>query len=132
MKEWISFLTWTADWYNSLPKNKRYLLGGIKITGELGFGINNWYYPNGNSLYDMDSEQDPTYGIDIHNMPSRGVAQIGYASLKYSGIVLKGRSPHRIYIRLNGNSPTSLRTFLRDMNFLVKCCFLILAALMMI
>lgn len=85
------FLTWTADWYNSLPKNKRYLLGGIKITGELGFGINNWYYPNGNSLYDMDSEQDPTYGIDIHNMPSRGVAQIGYASLKYSGIRTEGK-----------------------------------------
>ena len=36
-------LSFVADWYKSLPKEKKYLLCGIKLTGELGFGFNNWY-----------------------------------------------------------------------------------------
>lgn len=84
------FLSWTAEWYDSLPKSKKYLLGGIKITGELGFGVNNWYYRDGNSYYGKPADGDPQGGIKIDDMPSRGVAQIGYAALKYSGIRTEG------------------------------------------
>jgi hypothetical protein len=92
------FMTWTADWYKSLPKSKKYLLGGVKITGELGFGVNNWYYPGGNSYYDKPEEEDPKGGIRVDEMPSRGVGQIGYASLKYSGIRSEGEiTPADIY-----------------------------------
>lgn len=92
------FMTWTADWYKSLPKSKKYLLGGVKITGELGFGVNNWYYPGGNSYYDKPEEEDPKGGIRVDEMPSRGVGQIGYAALKYSGIRSEGEiTPADIY-----------------------------------
>ena len=92
------FMTWTADWYKSLPKSKKYLLGGVKITGELGFGVNNWYYPGGNSYYDKPEEEDPKGGIRVDKMPSRGVGQIGYAALKYSGIRSEGEiTPADIY-----------------------------------
>lgn len=92
------FMTWTADWYKSLPKSKKYLLGGVKITGELGFGVNNWYYPGGNSYYDKPEEEDPKGGIRVDEMPSRGVGQISYAALKYSGIRSEGEiTPADIY-----------------------------------
>ena len=92
------FMTWTADWYKSLPKSKKYLLGGVKITGELGFGVNNWYYPGGNSYYDKPEEEDPKGGIRVDEMPSRGAGQIGYAALKYSGIRSEGEiTPADIY-----------------------------------
>ena len=92
------FMTWTAEWYKSLPRDKKYLLGGVKITGELGFGVNNWYYPEGNSLYDRPAAEDPQTGIDMDIMPSRGVGQIGYASLAYSGIKTSGEiTPEDIY-----------------------------------
>lgn len=92
------FMTWTADWYKSLPKSKKYLLGGVKITGELGFGVNNWYYPGGNSYYDKPEEEDPKGGIRVDEMPSRGVGHIGYAALKYSGIRSEGEiTPADIY-----------------------------------
>lgn len=92
------FMTWTADWYKSLPKSKKYLLGGVKITGELSFGVNNWYYPGGNSYYDKPEEEDPKGGIRVDEMPSRGVGQIGYAALKYSGIRSEGEiTPADIY-----------------------------------
>lgn len=92
------FMTWTADWYKSLPKSKKYLLGGVKITGELGFGVNNWYYPGGNSYYDKPEEEDPKGGIRVDEMPSRGVGQIGNAALKYSGIRSEGEiTPADIY-----------------------------------
>ena len=84
------FMSWTSEWYKSLPRDRKYLLGGVKITGELGFGVNNWYYPDGNSLYDLPKENDPKTGIDMKDMPSRGVGQIGYAALTYSGMKTSG------------------------------------------
>lgn len=84
------FMSWTSQWYKSLPRDRKYLLGGVKITGELGFGVNNWYYPGGNSLYDLPKENDPKTGIDMKDMPSRGVGQLGYAALTYSGMKTSG------------------------------------------
>lgn len=83
-------LSMTADWYKSLPKDKKYLLGGVKLISEFCFGVNNWYYENGNDLLDKPYEEDPQSGCDFNVMPTRGVAQTGYAALKYSGIRTEG------------------------------------------
>ena len=83
-------LSCVSDWYKSLPKEKKYLLCGVKLTGELGFGFNNWYYPNGNDLFDKPASEDPQYGIKLDSIPSRGVQQIGYAAMTYSGIKTEG------------------------------------------
>lgn len=81
-----------AEWYEKLPGGKKYLLVGIKIMGELLYGGNNWYYPNGNDYYGKDESGDPTYGLNSSQScdPHWGVQQIGYAALTYSGIKTSG------------------------------------------
>lgn len=88
-----TILSAIKQWYESLPPSKKYLLAGIKITGELAVGVNNWYYENGNQLYPQTASSDPKTGIDIYNKPSRSkgdVATIGYAGVKYAGIKSEG------------------------------------------
>ncbi len=84
------YLTIIDDWYKGLPDEKKYLLVGVKVVGELALGVNNWYYPNGNDLYDKDIKDDPQTGINMYLKPSRGVQTIGYAALTYSGIRTSG------------------------------------------
>ena len=82
-----------SNWYESLPSEKKYLLIGVKITGELGVGVNNWYYTGGNDLYGKDDSNDPTSGINMYNKPSRSngdVSAIGYAGVKSAGIKTSG------------------------------------------
>ncbi len=79
------------DWYYNLPEDKKYLLAGIKLGWESSLGVNNWYYPNGNSYLDKPVKDDPTYGIDVNKLPDRGVSAIGYAAVKTSGIAESGR-----------------------------------------
>ena len=83
-------LSETKKWYDSLPKSKKYLFGGVKLTGEIGFGFNNWYYPDGNSYFDKPETEDPKTGVSIYDVPARGVAQIGYAALTTAGIKSEG------------------------------------------
>ncbi len=83
-------LSTVSEWYEALPDDKKYLLAGIKIIGEFGFGVNNWYYPDGNKYYDKDPSGDPLSGITRSNDPSWGVQQMGYAALSYSGIKTSG------------------------------------------
>ena len=78
------------DWYDKLPDNKKYLLGGIKVTGEMAIGVNNWYYPNGNDYVNQPAENDPQTGINMYDVPSRGVQTIGYAALKTGGFKTEG------------------------------------------
>lgn len=93
-------LSFVADWYKSLPKDKKYLLCGIKLTGELGFGFNNWYYPGGNDLFDKPEADDPQYGIKLDSIPSRGVQQTGYAAMTYSGIRTEGEITEEDWYKL--------------------------------
>jgi hypothetical protein len=79
-----------AQWYQNLPGEKKYLFGGIKVTGEMFIGVNNWYYPNGNSYIDKDPVNDPQTGINVFDLPGRGVQTIGYAALKTAGIKTSG------------------------------------------
>lgn len=84
------FIAIVAEWYEALPADRKYLLGGIKVTGELALGVNNWYYPNGNSYLDKPESEDPQTGINVNDFPSRGVQTIGYAALKTAGIKTEG------------------------------------------
>ena len=88
-----ALITIVTSWYESLPAAKKHLLIGVKITGELGVGVNNWYYTNGNDLYNKSASNDPTSGINMYNKPSRSngaVSAIGYAGCKYAGIKSSG------------------------------------------
>ena len=85
MTQMTELITIVKDWYDSLPEEKKYLLGGIKVTGEMAIGVNNWYYPDGNKYVGQPEENDPQTGINMYDLPSRGVQTIGYAALKTGG-----------------------------------------------
>lgn len=78
------------NWYHNLPTNKKYLLAGIKLGWESSLGVNNWYYPDGNSYLDDPEKDDPTYGVDVDKLPDRGVSTIGYAAVKTAKIAESG------------------------------------------
>ena len=46
-----AFLSILSEWYTELPEAKKYLLIGVKITGELAVGVNNWYYTGESTLW---------------------------------------------------------------------------------
>lgn len=104
-----------AEWYAELPEDKRWLLCGVKVTGELAFGVNNWYFPNGNSLADLPEAEDPQLdmGTTMKLMPSRGAQTIGYAALSSSGIKGKGEIEAEDIYRLE-------RKFVRDIGRLSR------------
>ncbi|MHC4442742.1 MAG: hypothetical protein ACYTF1_08990 [Planctomycetota bacterium] len=77
-------------WYRKLPKSQKDLLVGIKVGHESSVGVNGWYYPDGNDLLDKPESEDPTTGLDVEKVLSRGVTQIGYAAVKTAGIRRKG------------------------------------------
>ncbi len=80
-----------VEWWKELPPEKKYLFIGLKVGWESSIGVNAWYYPNGNALLDRPASEDPTTGLNATELPSRGVAQIGYAALKTSGIRSEGK-----------------------------------------
>lgn len=84
------FIAIVNEWYEGLPTNKKWLFAGIKVTGEMAIGVNNWHYPDGNSYVGHPASQDPTYGINVYDFPSRGVQTIGYAALKTGGLKTDG------------------------------------------
>ncbi len=88
--EMTQLITIVAQWYQQLPADKKYLFGGIKVTGEMWLGVNNWYYPNGNSYVGQDPANDPQTGINVFDIPGRGVQTIGYAAVKTAGIRTSG------------------------------------------
>jgi hypothetical protein len=56
----------------------------------MAVGINNWYYPNGNSYVGKPESGDPTTGINPLVLPSRGVQTIGFNAVKTAGIKTSG------------------------------------------
>lgn len=73
------------DWYNNLPADKKYLLGGVDFGNELEIGANFYYYPNGNSYIDQPPSGDPN---PVNFLAS--TVQIGYAALKTGNIRSSG------------------------------------------
>jgi uncharacterized repeat protein (TIGR02543 family) len=84
------FIARVLEWVDNLPADKKWLFAGIKSTGEIYLGVNNWHYPDGNNFIDKDPSQDPQYGVNVYDLPSRGVQTIGYAALKTGGIKTNG------------------------------------------
>lgn len=79
------------DWWKALPAGKKELLVGVKVGWESSIGVNAWYYPNGNDLLASPAEADPQTGLKADDLPSRGVAQTGYAAVKTAGLRTQGR-----------------------------------------
>jgi|688.fasta_scaffold24433_1 hypothetical protein len=68
-------------WWQGLPEEKKHLLIGIKLGWESSIGVNSFHYPDGNVLLDKPEAEDPKTGIKSDQIPSRGVAAIGYAAV---------------------------------------------------
>lgn len=83
-------MTLVKEWYTALPVDKKYLFAGIRSTDEMAIGLNNWYYPNGNSYLNLPESADPTTGIDPTILPSRGVQTIGFNAVQTAGIKTSG------------------------------------------
>lgn len=79
------------EWWNGLPADRKHLLIGIKLGWESSIGVNAWYYPNGNSLLDRPASEDPASGLEVAQVPARGVAQIGFAAVRTAGLRSSGR-----------------------------------------
>lgn len=83
-----------VKWYKSLPADKKYLLGGVKLGHETSIGVNAYYYKNGNRYLERmphDSSLDPLESFNGESGYNGGLTQLGYAAVKTSGIKLKGR-----------------------------------------
>lgn len=80
-----------TDWWKALPKEKKYLLVGVKVGWESAIGVNNWYYPNGNDLLGQPESNDPQYGLTTDSLPGRGVQTMGYAAVSTLGLATSGK-----------------------------------------
>jgi hypothetical protein len=81
-------------WYNSLPADKKYLLGGVKLGHEASIGVNAYFYKNGNRYIEQmpgNSSLDPLESFNAEAGFSGGVTQIGYAAVSTSGIKNSGK-----------------------------------------
>jgi hypothetical protein len=78
------------DWQARLPADKKSLLVGLKLGHETSIGVNAYHYPGGNELLRQSATNDPARGLKNSDVLARGVAQIGYAALKTSGIRTNG------------------------------------------
>ena len=83
--------TIVMNWWKALPKEKKYLLVGVKVGWESAIGVNNWYYPNGNDLLEQPESNDPNYGLKTDSLPDRGVKAIGYAAVRTLGLATSGK-----------------------------------------
>ena len=73
-----------AEWYNGLPDDKKYLLGGIVLGWELSIWWNAFYYKDGNDLLNQTADNDPTNYPDLNPINpkpgDRRVIGLGYAA----------------------------------------------------
>jgi hypothetical protein len=79
-----------VKWWQELPQERKHLLIGIKLGWESSIGVNSFYYPNGNALLDQSEAEDPQTGIKSGEIPSRGVAAIGYAAVTTAELARSG------------------------------------------
>jgi hypothetical protein len=78
------------DWQARLPEDQKHLLVGIKLGHETSIGVNAYHYPSGNDLLDKPADEDPVRPLQTDDVLARGMAQIGYAALRLSGIRTEG------------------------------------------
>jgi hypothetical protein len=92
-----------AAWWRSLPPEKQYLLGGVKLGHEASIGINAWYYPRGNELADRPAAEDPVYGLHFEKGWHGGVQPIGYAAVATAGLKRSGALDRDDIARVTGD-----------------------------
>jgi hypothetical protein len=83
-------VTAIMQWHKQLPEHRKHLLVGIKLGHETSIGVNAYHYPSGNRLLDQSPSKDPVQPLDTSDVLARGMAQIGYAALRSSGIRTQG------------------------------------------
>jgi hypothetical protein len=76
-----------AQWYNALPSDRKYLLGGVVFGWELSTYWNAYYYENGNDLLTEDSLVwlNRHYPNDPQNGPGNTIP-LGYAAAQTLGL----------------------------------------------
>ncbi|MEJ7911804.1 MAG: hypothetical protein WKF70_01520 [Chitinophagaceae bacterium] len=82
------------DWYQQLPADKKYLLGGVKLGHETSIGVNAYFYKEGNRYLEQMPKNNVLDPADSYNAAagfSGGLAHIGYAAVKTAGIRSQGR-----------------------------------------
>lgn len=72
-----------AQWYDALPDDKKYLLGGVVFGWELSAYVQSYYYPGGNELLDKPAANDPAGGLEA-SLP------LGYAAALELGLQSEG------------------------------------------
>jgi hypothetical protein len=82
-----------ARWYRDLPKDRKYLFGGLKVGWEASVNVNAYYYPRGNQVFEqspMDSSKDP---IDHERAMGwkEGRPTLGYAAASTEKIRTSGQ-----------------------------------------
>lgn len=81
-------------WYNALPEDQKFLLGGVKVGHETSIGVNAYFYKNGNRYLEQmpnNTSLDPQESYNIEAGVTGGLAPIGYAAVKTAGIKDRGR-----------------------------------------
>lgn len=78
------------SWHRQLPAYKKDLLIGIKLGHETSIGVNAYHYLNGNALLSTPPAKDPRHSLNVSDLTARGMAQIGFAALTFSGIRTNG------------------------------------------
>ncbi|MCL4219510.1 MAG: hypothetical protein KJ052_21225, partial [Candidatus Hydrogenedentes bacterium] len=73
-----------SKWAHSLPDEKKYLFGGLKLGHETGIGYNAYYYPDGNQYFEQwpdTGAHDPARGLDLAKGLDGGLQQLGFAAV---------------------------------------------------
>ena len=79
-----------AAWYAHLPRERKWLLGGVKLGHEASLSVNAFYYPEGNMLLTRASSEDPQSGRDNTQGWHGGTQPLGYAAVSTAGIKSSG------------------------------------------
>jgi hypothetical protein len=83
-------------WQRSLPADKRYLFGGLKLGWEASINVNAYYHEDGNRIFERSpddpsgdpKEHDPRKGWTF-GLPALGYAAVSTAKVKVSGTLTK-------------------------------------------
>lgn len=77
-----------VKWYRSLPADRKYLFGGVKLGWEASTNVNAYYFPEGNRLFEQypnDASHDPTKTHPEEGW-TMGTQPLGYAAVSAAGI----------------------------------------------
>jgi len=75
-----------ARWLESLPEDRKYLFGGLRVGWETSIGVNAYHYPDGNQYLDKAAADDPKAGRRHAIDQFGGLAPLGHAALTAAGI----------------------------------------------